>query len=87
MHPFVVGPNFKQRDRKNVAAGFQFLAATDFVSLLNGRSRSEERLHAIFRNLLLGGVGQQNDSGFVVLRLPSGKKAIGRCQGADVLAI
>ncbi len=66
----MVGADFEKRDREGVTSRFQFLAATDLVSLLDRRSGSEVSLQTVFGNLMLGGVGEQNDSGFVVLALP-----------------
>lgn len=87
MHPFVVGPDFKQSDGEDVATGLQFLAVADFISLLDRRPRSKESLQAIFRNLMLGGIGEQNDSRLVVLSLPGGQEVVGGAERGHVLAI
>src|SRR5450755_1019636 len=64
MHPFVVSPDFEQGHWKGEAPRLQLPAPADFVSFLDRRSGSEERLQAIFGNLMFGGVSEQNDSGF-----------------------
>jgi len=87
MHPFVVSPDFEQGHWKGEAPRLQLPAPADFVSFLDRRSGSEERLQAIFGNLMFGGVSEQNDSGFVVLGLPGSQKSIGGCQGANIFAI
>ena len=80
-----IGTDANRETGKAVAPGLQFFPARDFVGRV--APGSEENFQAIFGAVLLCGIGQHEQTGFVVLILPRLKKTIGRGQGGSVFGV
>ena len=87
MDPPLVFPDLEQGHGEGVASGFQFPAAADLESLLRGWPWREELLQAVFRGVVSRSVGEHQEASFMILSLPSMKKAVGGGEGGDVVGV
>jgi hypothetical protein len=67
---------------KDVSAALQFLATTDFIGWRTG---SKKAVELVFGTTLLGGVGEKQDDGFVVVGLPGVQKMVRGSKCGDVV--
>ena len=77
---------WKQRDRKSKAAGSELPSAGNFKAL-RSCVIGEQAFQECFRAALFKAVGEQEGSGFLVLRLPGMEKLIGGGEGVNVVGV
>src|SRR5947207_9762123 len=89
VEPSSVRMDWEKPNGKNVAPGFHFLAARDFVGSIDaarGRRR-EEHFHMLFGTVLFGVVSQHKQPGLMILVLPCLQEPVGRGQSRGVAPI
>ena len=82
-----LGLGLEEGDRKLVTAWSQLLASSDFKALWLGDGRGQKRIQRALSGALFEAIREQQDGGFLILRLPGLQEVIRRGERADVVEI
>ena len=82
-----LGFAMEEGDGKLVATGREFLAASDFETLWSRDAGGQEGIQRAFAGTLFEAIGEQQDSGFLILRLPGVQEVVGGGERRDVVMI